>query len=517
MIKNKINTSLIGVLVCLSSMLGGCTSSYDDLNTNPDATTKVTPAMLATNLLLDFVKSANSQNSELLCKRVFWGEQIDYYQYNSFGKGSFSGVRNLTNGVKMVELASDVDKDTYSGLFYFLKGWAFYRATMDMGDVPYSEALDIEKFKNPKYDTQKDVFAGILSDLAKAEECFSKATTSFRGDPFYKGDPALWRKATNVLRLKVLLALSKRADDTPELRVKETFAQIVSEGNLFGSNADNLQVSYSDKAGQQNPLHYTQTKSINVYAGCNVIIDPLKAYQDYRLFYYFDPMQALTDPLYLPEGETLLQRDDWNAYRGVDPSAPFNVEQKKITTYMHSRFNGVYRNSYVGVPSIRLGYGDMNFILAEAVERGWISGNAKAYYEAGIKASFDFVRNTVPAEYTNGVQITPDYVTGYLASAPVAYQVNAIPMERMKQVWMQSYLASFFHLAWDSYYTYRRVGYPELPVNPETNLNPSTTKIPLRWLYPEGEVNYNKEQLQIALQRQWNGADDVNSVMWLLK
>ncbi len=506
----------MGLLVCVSSSLGGCTSSFDDLNTNPDATTKVTSSMLATKLLLDVVKSANSQNSELLCKRVFWGEQIDYYQYNSFGKGSFSGVRDLTNGVKMVELASEQDKDAYNGLFYFLKGWAFYRATMDMGDVPYNEALDIEKYKNPKYDEQKEVFAGILSDLEKAEGYFAKAGT-FRGDPFYQGDPALWRKATNVLRLKVLLALSKRADDTPNLLVKETFARIVGEGNLFGSNADNLQVSYSDKAGQQNPLHYTQTKSINVYAGTNVIVDPLKAYKDYRLFYYFDPMQAMTDPLYLPEGETLLERDDWNAYTGVDPSAPFNVEQKKITTYMHSRFNGVYRNSYIGVPSIRLGYSDMNFMLAEAAERGWISGSAKTYYEAGVRASFDFVRTTVPAEYNNGVAITDGYIADYLASAPVTYKVNGTVAERMEQIWMQSYLASFFHLAWDSYYTYRRVGYPQLPVNSETNLNSSKNKIPVRWLYPEGEVNYNKEQLQIALERQWKGADDVNSVMWLLK
>ena len=36
---------------------------------------------------------------------------------------------------------------------------------------------------------------------------------------------------------------------------------------------------------------------------------------------------------------------------------------------MHSRPNDVYRLSYVGVPCIRLGYADMNFLLAEAVEK----------------------------------------------------------------------------------------------------------------------------------------------------
>ena len=86
-----------------------------------------------------------------------------------------------------------------------------------------------------------------------------------------------------MLRLKVLISLSKRADDTPELKVKETFAKIVEEGNLFQSNEDNLQVIYSDKQNQQNPFHNSFVKSINEYAGSALLIDPLKEFQDYRL------------------------------------------------------------------------------------------------------------------------------------------------------------------------------------------------------------------------------------------
>lgn len=39
----------------------------------------------------------------------------------------------------------------------------------------------------------------------------------------------------------------------------------------------------------------------------------------------------------------------------------------------------------------------------------------------------------------------------------------------------------------------------------------------MRWLYPDSENDYNKEQLKIALERQWNGVDDVNNIMWILK
>ena len=498
-------------------LFSGCTSTFDDLNTNPDTTTKVNSSMLATKVILDMTESASNWKNEFLVKRMFWGEQIDDAQYNRFGKGGFDGIQALTNAQKMVELSSEDDLNAHTGLYYFLKGWYFFRTTMNMGDIPYSQALNIEEFRYPKYDEQKDVFKGVLADLTQADEYFANANQAFAGDPFYKGDPVKWRKATNVLRLKVLMSLSKRADDTPELQVKETFAKIVSENHLFESNNDNLQVIYSDKDGQKNPYHVTETRSIDYYAGTHTLIDPLKKFKDYRLFYYLAPAEGLTNELYLPEGETLLSPNDWNAYRGVDAAGIYDIEKEKIAQRMHSRPNDVYRLSYVGVPCIRLGYADMNFLLAEAAERGWINGSAKAYYEEGIRASFQFVRSTVPTKYNNGVEITDDYIDSYLEGEYVAYDTNATSTDRLKQIWMQAFLARYFHMATDDYYEYRRNGYPEFPINPATNLNDAKDKIPMRYMYPEAETNYNKEALYEALERQWGGSDDVNNIMWLLK
>lgn len=497
--------------------IAGCTSSFDDLNTNPDSTTKVQSSMLATDIILDMVKSSYYWKNEFLVKRMFWGEQMDDEQYNRFGKADFSGVLKLTSAQKMVELSTEADKDGYTGLYYFMKGWYFWRATMDTGDIPYSEALNIEEYVYPKYDEQKDVFKGILSDLALAEEHFSKATKAFDGDPFYNGDPLKWRKATNVLRLKVLMSLQKRADDTPELNIKEQFAQIVNGGVLFSGNDDNLQVVYSDLETNRNPYHKEYTRSIETFAATNMIVDPMKEYKDKRLFYYLAPAQALTDPTYLPEGETLLQPSDWDAYRSVDVAGKYDIEMAKISARMHSRPNDVYRLSYTGVPSIRLGYADMNFLLAEAAERGWIQGSAKQYYDEGVRASFDFVRTTVPSQYNNGVEITDADIDMYLHGEKTAYNEAGTITDRLHQIWMQTYLAGYFHMSYDAYYDFRRTGYPAFPINPDTNLNTQNDKIPMRWLYPDSENNYNKEQLKIALQRQWNGVDDVNNIMWLLK
>lgn len=513
----KLKYKAITYLLAGIFLLPGCTSTFDDLNTNPDTTTKVNSSMLATKVILDITKSASNWKNEFLVKRMCWGEQMDDLQYNRFGKGDFGGLQALTNAQKMVDLAPENELNGYIGLFYFLKGWYFFRTTMDMGDIPYSEALNIDEYRYPKYDDQKDVFKGILEDLAFADDYLSKAENAFSGDPFYKGEPEKWRKAANVLRLKVLISLSKRVEDTPELQIKETFAKVVSEGNLFNSNDDNLQVVYSDKEGQKNPYHVTETRSIEYYAGTNTLIDPLKKFKDYRLFYYLAPSEALTNEMYLPAGETLRKPNEWEAYRGVDVAGVYNNEKEKIAKRLHSRPNDVYRYSYVGIPCIRLGYADMNFILAEAVERGWINGSAQQYYEEGIRASFQFVRSTVPSEYNNGVEITDNYIASYLKGEYVSYNTSGTTTDRLKQIWMQAYLARYFHMAKDDYYEYRRNKYPEFPINPETNLNDAKDKIPMRYMYPESETNYNKEQLFSALERQWKGVDDVNSIMWILK
>ena len=56
-----------------------------------------------------------------------------------------------------------------------------------------------------------------------------------------------------------------------------------------------------------------------------------------------------------------------------------------------------------------------------------------------------------------------------------------------------------------------------MPINPNTNLNTEKDKIPTRWMYPEAEFSYNPDNANEAVQRQYNGSDDVNKLMWILQ
>lgn len=504
----RINNYISFFLVLL--LLVSC-DKFDEINTNPDATTKSTPSLLATGLIMDILQTSGNKYfvyDDMLCKYIAWGDGMEDSQYNILGRGSFGGYKTLINCEKMVELATERDKNAYKGLAHFIKAYKLFYMSLDMGDIPYEEALQGESgLIKPKYNTQKEVMLFVLSDLEKAYGFFSSGS-DFGGDPILNGSVDQWKKIVAAFQLKVLMHLSKKVTDT-DLNVKERFAAIVSSATLMESNNDNLQLIYSDKAKQIYPFHNTQTKHAGYTMLSTTVIDVFKETEDYRLFYYAKPAQSK-----LSEG---LTADDWNAYLGTDPSLPFPEVKKSFTLGSFSGLNPRYTELPAGEPLMRIGYAEQNFILAEAVLRGWISGDASAYYKKGIKASLDFVTTYTPDEatYHHGRVLTEEIKNAFLNSPKI--QLSGDKEKDLEKVLTQRYVASFLQHPYDPYYDYRRTGYPVLPINPETNQNPVHDKMPVRWMYPQSEYDYNKEHVDEAVLRQYGGVDDLNKDMWILQ
>src|SRR5450759_2114540 len=83
------------------------------------------------------------------------------------------------------------------------------------GDIPYFEALNgfsTTGTLTPKYDTQASIYADLLIQLEEANVTLTGASDNFgSGDIIYGGDPVLWRKFANSLKLRLL----NRAAGTP--------------------------------------------------------------------------------------------------------------------------------------------------------------------------------------------------------------------------------------------------------------------------------------------------------------
>lgn len=492
-------------------------SHFDELNTNPDGFTLATPQMLATKLILDITRSDISIQKGFMAnfmrdKYILWSEFAQGEQYNRIDRTSFSSFTRLIDVEKMIGLTDEVDQEVanaYKGLGHFMRAYTFFNATMQVGDIPYTEALKGESAGNikPRYDTQKEVFIGILNELDEANRLFAQGAR-FAGDVIYQGDPARWQKMVNSFALKVLINLYLKTDD-PDLRVVQRFKDILNNRPIFESNADNFQLVYSDQENQRYPFHKLGNQFIIYPMVSDVLVDRLKATNDYRLFYYASPSKVQLD-----NGHS---SSDFDAYKGTDPSTLYANLSAIHSSGDYSGVNTRYTEIPAGEPVSLLSYAQVQFVLAEAAVRGWINSDAQAYYAAGIQGAMRFVADHTPNNptYHHNRILSDAYIEAFPATDAV--KLAGAAAHQIEQIITQKYLSTYLQSPLSAFFENRRTGYPEFPINPASNENIPANRLPIRWMYPSDEVSYNSENVSEAIDRQYNGSDNVNERMWLLK
>lgn len=504
--------------VLLIAVIAGC-SEFDKINTDKNNPSNVTSAMLATDMIENIAQKGFSGNKNfvydvLLAKQLAWWEGTVDEQYNKIGtQGMFFQV--IINGKRMVEKAAPEYEDAYRGLAIFCKVNKMFETSMQLGDIAYSEAgLAEEKaIYAPKYDPQKDVMNGLLNELDEAYNCFTRAQSAFKGDPVYNGDIQKWEKIVTALQLKILIHLSKKEND-PDLKVKERFAQAMKK-TLMTSNADNFQTRFENKSSMYYPFSTLNGGSQATYAmHSTTIIDTLKKYDDYRLYYYAEPAAGIL------KQNPALSESDKEAYIGVDPSMSLSDIGNLKAQEKYCRLNKRYTSAEepFGEPFIRFGYAEQCFIIAEAAARGWINTNeATNYYKKGIEASMKFVSDNTKEKYAHGMPITDSYIQTFINKTEI--QLGTDSESNINKIITQKYIDSFLRFSYNAYFDYRRTGYPKLPINPRTSLNDNgyENQLPTRWRYRGAEYSSNNKNLNDALKRQYDGLDENNGIMWILK
>ncbi len=503
----RIYIRLISALLVVT--LVSC-NKFEEINTNPDTTTHVPASMECTNIILNMLEQGGDAmgfiSSNALPKYVgFTILGKNSYQYNNTGSGGFGAMTILPNIDAMLKAAEgSVMEDSYKGIGSFAKAYTFFNLTMWMGDVPYSEAgKGAQGLLEPKYDTQEEIFINILNELETADQYFAIGV-KFAGDPTpYNGDPVKWRNAVNAFTLKVLMSLSKK-ESVASLDIKNRFAEIVNSGNLMDNSTGYWGLAYSTQ--NKHPLSASTMFAPKTIVS-KLVIDNLKLLNDRRLFYFCEPSAA----------QIAAGKLQWDtaAYVGVDVSMDYDVMNLQYKANKFSAINLRYQKEDACEPNLVMTFSEQQLILAEARVRGWITtGSAQSYYEEGVKAALADKMAT-KASYAHTVPIDQVYIDSYF-TGEAAFKTTV--EEQLKQIWMQSYLLRFMQDGTFSYFEYRRNKYPEFPINPASSLNENNTSaIPMRCLYPGSETNYNREKLTEALDRQYEGYDEINKIMWLLK
>ncbi|BAV07959.1 Starch-binding associating with outer membrane [Filimonas lacunae] len=518
-------------------ILGGCNKTINSLQENPNQAVSSPPDLILGTVLTAL--SGTSTNGDLAGSGS-WDDVHKYNQYylgayayygdNQYGwsSGSFNSYLVMKNVVQMEKAAAAQGlpaANAYESIGKFIRAWYLYNLTSLMGDVPTSEALQ-EQNMSPAYDSQKDVFKYILNTLDSANAHLSvmaaakdATLTGSVQDIYFGGDLAKWQKAVNVFRLRVLVSLSKKATDA-DLQIPAQFAKII--GNpatypIFNSAAEDLAFTYIQNYNQY-PLNSANFGSTATrYCMSKTYVQSLTALSDPRVYITCEPAWALVDSLsYDPL--------DFRAFVGQSTGSPMGVVEPQTNGKYVSLINRKrYYSTFTGDKDVLLGYAEMCFNIAEAINRNWAAGNAEDWYKKGIQASMAFYglsssKTSYSAYFLkkgdlNDIQEYPFTFSfdNYYNQEEVVYAGGATGLH---QVLMQKYIAMFQNSGWEAYYNYRRTGVPAFEGGSGIGNNGN---VPSRWAYPSSEQNQNKVHWQAALTNQGFSTDDINGQMWLLK
>ncbi len=93
-----------------------------------------------------------------------------------------------------------------------------YEALVDCyGEVPYTEALDLENFPTPKYDEGQVVYEGVIAEINEALEKVSASNIVCTNFLFPSSTADKWIQFANALKLKMLMRMSGVKDVQSEV------------------------------------------------------------------------------------------------------------------------------------------------------------------------------------------------------------------------------------------------------------------------------------------------------------
>jgi hypothetical protein len=544
----------IFLILTAAIMTVSCSDNLEDLNQNIKDPTAVSGESLFASAQKQMADQVVTPNVNLNNLRL-WTQQLqettytDESQYDQITRAIPDNhwremyrdvLKDLDEAARVI---AETDNDLTNALkpnklaiIEVLTVYAYSNLVETYGDVPYSEALDIENLL-PAYDDGLTIYKDLIARLNAAIGSMNTGVGSFNGtqDLMYSGDVSNWKKFANSLKLRMGIMLS----DVDAGLSKSTVESAVTSG-VFTSNADNGSYMYSAAAPNNNPMNDNLVLSgRNDYVPANTLVNLMNNIDDPRRNVYFngkvdfkydydfeDPTVGYPVTSVSTSGTvtTITFAEDVKNYPAIGDDIYLQVDEAPsvllgpaidVTPTSISIDNiaasvsvgdGIAINSFVGgvvgeisaysrfshvadrlvdptEPGVLLSYVEVRFLMAEAAARGYsVGGDAATHYAAGITASFDYWG--------------ADDVATYLAKPEVDYAsalATSISNPAWKQViGTQAYLG-LYNRTFANYLSVRRLDYPILaePTGAESGF-------PTRYLYPVAEQTLNEDNYNAA-------------------
>lgn len=419
---------------------------------------------------------------------------------------AYAGLLADTRAI--VPIAEEAELFTHVGIAKTIEAYTVMTLVDNFGDLPYSEAFQGTEFPNPNLDDDAAIYTEVENLLDEAIADFNREELNGApGDLFYGGDESQWIKFANTLKLKLYIQ-TRLVDSSVGAKINA----LVNSGNLILESVDDFQFNYSATDANPDSRHpffgrnFDVAADVEDYMSNSYMVrvkddyptsDPRTRYYFYRqsLNFTTDPNEneciTISRPTHFSSSDTFC--DPGNGYWGRDHADNDGIPPDGAlrTTWGVYPVGGLFDdNRGTAVPGRTIGLQGAglspimlasftNFMLAEGVLTAGVAGDARAYLEAGVRASIakvmavgeglDYLDNVIVADdpdteeneertvrsiYVPTAQNIDDYVASVLA----AY--DAASGDAQLEIVVNEYFKALFGNGIEAYNTYRRTGFP---------------------------------------------------------
>jgi hypothetical protein len=368
-----------------------------------------------------------------------------------------------------------------------IQSYIYWAVTDRWGDMPYSEALKGVAKLNPKYDSQEEIYKGILGQLKAAVDGFDDSKPTVTGDIIFSGNIAKWRKAANSLRMLISLRMSKRYPAVDGYAA-EQFRQAMDDtyGHIT-ANADNFTLAYPG-GNYRNPWSTAGASTDNGVA--KTFTDVLAGLSDNRI--------------------TVMASNTNGVAYGLASAAPTNPAFALILSPAQRQESS---------PLVIVSAAQVWLAKAEASELGWIIIDSKEAYDNGVKASFEQWGLSIPSTYLTSGPANFNTGSGVASiGGPTVAGSSAATSSKMARIALQQWIACYPD-GLQGWSTWRKSegkgdGGSAVPdLKPTVNSRNDGGQIVRRYVYGVSEYALNGDQLEIAIGN-IPGGDDQDSRVW---
>lgn len=467
----------------------GCSKDYLNVNDDPN---RVTGSNVTAELIFpqaevavgDRVAGGNAANQGAKTPLQFAYNWVGYMASNggfareftetsynidfTFGEGVWSADYDILFDLYQAKNKGLAGGDSaLAGAAMVLSAKLFQELVDTYGDVPYSQAFQSDAYSHPAYDKAQDIYDGLLKSLDTAITYLNTTSSSgfSNADVINHGNTSLWIKFANTLKLRLLIRQSQVSGFNPSAEI----SKIESTGGALGAGESiSVNPGYANDVNKQSPFYanygftpagsYATTSwNANAY-----IINILNSNNDPRISRFFSPA-----------GSSFV-----GGVYGADPQSIPNFAN--CSYFGPALIASATQDQWI-YPSF-----ESMFLQAEAIARGWMTGDAKSAYQAAVTESFVWL----------GVPDAENAAADYIANSSIANWNNAgaSPSSQAKFIAFQKYIANCCIDPLESWADERRLDF--LPAGfISANTSRISNTLPVRLLYPQTEYTTNAQSV----------------------